>query len=98
MSALFDSKVVLVTGGNSGIGQAIALAFAKEGAKVMVAARRVAEGKETVAIIKETGGEANFVQTDVTKTIEVALLALDSLKNQLLLRQERRQGATPCVA
>jgi NAD(P)-dependent dehydrogenase (short-subunit alcohol dehydrogenase family) len=74
MSALFDSKVVLVTGGNSGIGQATALAFAKEGAKVMMAARRVAEGKETVAMIKETGGEANFVQTDVTKTTEVEAL------------------------
>ena len=81
MSALFDSKVVLVTGGNSGIGQATAVAFAKEGAKVMVAARRVAEGKETVAIIKETGGEANFVQTDVTKTIEVAAMITACVTN-----------------
>jgi len=81
MSALFDSKVVLVTGGNSGIGQATALAFAKEGAKVMMAARRVAEGKETVAMIKETGGEANFVQTDVTKTTEVEALIAACVTN-----------------
>ena len=74
MSDHFDSKVVLVTGGNSGIGQATALAFAKEGARVVIAARRVAEGKETVAMIKETGGEAQFVQTDVTKTTEVEAL------------------------
>ena len=81
MSAHFDSKVVLVTGGNSGIGQAIALAFAKEGAKVMMAARRAAEGKETVAMIKETGGEANFVQTDVTKTTEVEALIAACVTN-----------------
>ena len=81
MSALFDSKVVLVTGGNSGIGQATALAFAKEGAKVMMAARRVAEGKETAAMIKETGGEANFVQTDVTIATEVEALIAACVTN-----------------
>jgi len=81
MSAHFESKAVLVTGGNSGIGQATALAFAKEGAKVMMAARRVAEGRETVAMIKETGGEANFVQTDVTKTTEVEALIAACVTN-----------------
>jgi NAD(P)-dependent dehydrogenase (short-subunit alcohol dehydrogenase family) len=81
MSAHFNSKVVLVTGGNSGIGQATALAFAKEGAKVMMAARRVEEGKETVAMIKETGGEASFVQTDVTKTTEVEALIAACVTN-----------------
>ena len=70
----FDSKVVLITGGNSGIGQATALAFAKKGAKVMVAARRVSESKATVEMIKETGGEAHFVQTDVSKATEVEAL------------------------
>lgn len=70
----FESKIVLITGGNSGIGQATALAFAKKGAKVMVAARRVSEGKATVAMIKETGGEADFVQTDVSKATEVEAL------------------------
>jgi NAD(P)-dependent dehydrogenase (short-subunit alcohol dehydrogenase family) len=81
MSDHFESKVVLVTGGNSGIGQATALAFAKEGAKVMMAARRVSEGKETVAMIKETGGEAHFVQTDVTKTTEVEALIAACVNN-----------------
>ena len=71
MTNRFESKVVLVTGGNSGIGQAIAVAFAKEGAKVVVAARRASEGNETVAMIEELGGQAHFVPTDVSKTTEV---------------------------
>jgi NAD(P)-dependent dehydrogenase (short-subunit alcohol dehydrogenase family) len=74
MSEHFESKVVLVTGGNAGIGKATALAFAKEGARVVVAARRVSEGEETVAIIKQAGGEACFVQTDVSKASEVEAL------------------------
>ena len=71
MTNQFESKVALVTGGNSGIGRAIALAFAREGAKVVVAARRVPEGEETVTMIKDSGGEAFFVETDVSKTEEV---------------------------
>jgi NAD(P)-dependent dehydrogenase (short-subunit alcohol dehydrogenase family) len=71
MTLRFESKVALVTGGNSGIGQAIALAFAREGAKVVVAARRASEGNETVAMIEELGGQAHFVQTDVSKAAQV---------------------------
>lgn len=67
-------KVVMITGGSSGIGEATALAFAREGAKVSVAARRIPEGQETVRKIKEAGGEAIFVQTDVSKAQEVQAL------------------------
>jgi NAD(P)-dependent dehydrogenase (short-subunit alcohol dehydrogenase family) len=74
MSDHFESKVVLVTGGNAGIGKATALAFAKEGAKVVVAARRVTEGEDTVAMIKQAGGEAHFVPMDVSKASEVEAL------------------------
>ena len=66
MANQFESKVALVTGGNSGIGRAVALAFAKAGAKVVVAARRVPEGEATVAMINDLGGEAHFVKTDVS--------------------------------
>ena len=71
MAGKFDNKVALVTGGNSGIGRAAALAFAREGAKVIIAARRGPEGQETVRMIKDAGGEAIFVQTDVSRAAEV---------------------------
>lgn len=71
---LFDGKVAIVTGGSSGIGRAAAIAFGKAGAKVVVAARREAEGEETVHLIKETGSEAVFVKTDVTKAADVEAL------------------------
>ena len=67
----FDSKVVLVLGGNAGIGQAAAEAFAREGAKVVVAARREEQGVAVVQNIQKAGGTAKFVRADVAKEAEV---------------------------
>jgi NAD(P)-dependent dehydrogenase (short-subunit alcohol dehydrogenase family) len=70
----FEGKVALVTGGNSGIGKATALMFAQEGAWVVIAARRVDEGMQTVEEIQQAGGEAFFVRTDVAQAAEVEAL------------------------
>jgi len=67
----FAGKVVLVTGGNAGIGRAAAIEFAKQGAKVVVSGRREKEGQEVVGEIKALGGEAIFVRTDVSKERDV---------------------------
>jgi NAD(P)-dependent dehydrogenase (short-subunit alcohol dehydrogenase family) len=72
MSKMFEGKVALVTGGATGIGRVGAQLFAREGAKVIVAtSRNVAGGNETVKLIEDAGGEASFVQCDVSKEDEV---------------------------
>jgi len=69
-----QSKVVVVTGGTSGIGREAAVLFAEAGAKVVVAGRREAEGSETVELVRAAGGDALFVKTDVSKASEVETL------------------------
>jgi NAD(P)-dependent dehydrogenase (short-subunit alcohol dehydrogenase family) len=73
-------KVALVTGGSSGIGRATAIKFGERGAKVVVAARREKESKETVEIITKAGGEAMFVQTDVRIASQVENMVNQTVK------------------
>jgi len=70
----FKDKVALVTGGSGGIGRASALAFAREGAKVVVSDIQVETGEETVALIKEAGGQAVFIRADVSNSRQVESL------------------------
>ncbi len=67
-----EGKTALVTGGSSGIGRAIAILFAREGAKVVAAAdKNIAGGEETATLIKSSGGDAVFVQCDVASSDDV---------------------------
>ena len=68
MTGQFENKVALVTGGSSGIGRATALAFAREGAKVVVTDLNVSGGEQTVHQIKQAGGESIFIETDVSNS------------------------------
>jgi len=76
----FAGKVALVTGGSSGIGRATAIKFGEGGARVVVAARREKESKETVEMIRKAGGEAMFVQTDVRIASQVENMVNQTVK------------------
>ena len=66
-----ENKVAIITGGNSGIGEATARLFAKEGAKVAILARRIKEGNQVTKSINNLGGESIFIKCDVADSYSV---------------------------
>jgi NAD(P)-dependent dehydrogenase (short-subunit alcohol dehydrogenase family) len=72
VTANLESKVIMITGGTSGIGRAVALRAASEGATVVVSGRRVDLGEGVAADIRAAGGRALFVRADVTVEDDVA--------------------------
>ena len=71
MPRRLDGKIALVTGASSGLGKATALAFAREGATVVVSARRADEIENTARIIRAEGGDALALVTDVSSALQV---------------------------
>src|SRR5215468_3330420 len=71
MSDFMAGKVVVVTGGASGIGRAAAVAFARRGASVVIGDIDIAEAEKAVMSIRDSGGEASCVRVDVAKSAEV---------------------------
>lgn len=76
-----QDKVCIITGGAGGIGRATALSFAKEGAKVIVSDVQEEKGLETVAIIKENGGEAHYVHANVADAQQVENLVNETISH-----------------
>jgi len=77
----FEDQVVLVTGGSNGIGRATAIAFAREGARVVVSDLANQAGEETVATIRAAGGDARYVHTDVRDAEQIASLVSGTVRD-----------------
>ena len=84
MAGQLEDKISLVTGGGRGIGEAAALAFAREGARVVVADQNPEWGERTARLIRERGGEAVSIDADVSQAVQV-----EGLINRIVERYGR---------
>lgn len=75
-----DGKVIIVTGGATGIGRGISEVLAREGARVVIANRNEERGREAEAAIRAAGGEALFVQTDVAVEADCRRLVEEAVR------------------
>ena len=80
MPGMLSDKVSLITGAGSGIGRASAIAFAREGARVVVSDVNAEGGEETVSRISEIGGQAIFVPADVSRAGDVETLVQSTVQ------------------
>jgi NAD(P)-dependent dehydrogenase (short-subunit alcohol dehydrogenase family) len=78
---MFDGKVAIITGGASGIGKQTAELYSENGAKVVIADISVDDGEEVSSRIRERGGEALFVKTDVSKPAECEALVEETMSH-----------------
>lgn len=102
-----NGRITVITGAGSGLGRAGALAFAAEGARVVVSDIDPARGEETVALVRGRGGEAVFVRADVGRPADAKALidetvarlgGLDILYNNAGIAPLGRDGFTPNIA
>jgi NAD(P)-dependent dehydrogenase (short-subunit alcohol dehydrogenase family) len=87
-----NTQVVLITGALTGIGHATALAFAKEGARIVISGRRAEEGKRVLAELRKLGVEAEFVSSDVRHEDDVR-----GLVDKTVARFGRLDAAINCA-
>ena len=77
----FEGKVAVITGAGMGMGKAIAIAFAEEGASIVVVDVNIDTGQETVKTIQNKGGQAIFIQADVSNASDAQQIAVDTINS-----------------